>query len=79
MEARILRENFTFYIIPMLNIDGVVNGNYRCDLSAVDLNRQWNIAQKTQHPTIFHSKIVYIKILKYSIFIEFFYKIIISI
>lgn len=25
----------------MLNIDGVLNGNYRVDLSAVDLNRQW--------------------------------------
>jgi murein tripeptide amidase MpaA len=39
VEARILRENFVFYIVPMLNIDGVVNGNYRCNLSGVDLNR----------------------------------------
>lgn len=28
-EPRILRENFIFKIIPMLNIDGVVNGDYR--------------------------------------------------
>lgn len=39
VEARILRENFVFYVVPMLNIDGVVNGNYRVNLSGVDLNR----------------------------------------
>ena len=38
-EARILRENFIFKIVPMLNIDGVINGNYRCNLAGVDLNR----------------------------------------
>ena len=25
----------------MINIDGVVNGNYRCSLAGVDLNRRW--------------------------------------
>jgi len=25
----------------MLNIDGVIIGNYRCNLSGADLNRQW--------------------------------------
>lgn len=39
VEARILRENFLFKIIPMLNIDGVINGNYRCNLAESDLNR----------------------------------------
>lgn len=38
-EAKILRENFIFKIVPMLNIDGVINGNYRCGLAGVDLNR----------------------------------------
>lgn len=41
VEAKILRENFIFFIIPMLNIDGVINGNYRCNLAGVDLNRQY--------------------------------------
>jgi murein tripeptide amidase MpaA len=39
VEARILRENFVFYVVPMLNIDGVINGNYRFNLAGVDLNR----------------------------------------
>ena len=29
-EACILRERFVFYVIPMMNPDGVVLGNYRC-------------------------------------------------
>lgn len=40
-EAKILRDNFVFKIIPMLNPDGVINGNYRCSLAGCDLNRRW--------------------------------------
>jgi murein tripeptide amidase MpaA len=40
-EAVALREKFVFKIIPMLNPDGVINGNYRCSLAGVDLNRRW--------------------------------------
>ena len=29
-EARALRDNFIFKIVPILNPDGVINGNYRC-------------------------------------------------
>jgi cytosolic carboxypeptidase protein 2/3 len=31
--ARYLRNNFVFKIVPMLNPDGVIVGNYRCSLS----------------------------------------------
>lgn len=55
-EAQQLRKQFVFKIVPMLNIDGVLNGNYRVDLSAVDLNRQWLYPNKAQHPTIFYTK-----------------------
>jgi murein tripeptide amidase MpaA len=40
-EAIALRDNFVFKIVPMLNPDGVINGNYRCSLSGQDLNRRW--------------------------------------
>jgi hypothetical protein len=39
--AKTLRKRYVFKIIPMLNIDGVIVGNYRCSLSGSDLNRQW--------------------------------------
>ena len=39
--ARMLRDNFVFKIIPMLNPDGVINGNTRCNIAGVDLNRVW--------------------------------------
>jgi len=32
-EARALRDNFVFKIVPILNPDGVINGNYRCSLA----------------------------------------------
>jgi acetoacetate decarboxylase len=40
-EAALLRDHFIFKIVPMLNPDGVINGNYRCSLAGVDLNRRW--------------------------------------
>ena len=39
--ANLLRNRFVFKIVPMLNPDGVIVGNYRCSLSGLDLNRQW--------------------------------------
>ena len=54
--ARTLRENFVFKIVPMLNPDGVIIGNYRCNLSSVDLNRQWLEPSKKAHPTIYFTK-----------------------
>ena len=55
-EARVLRENFVFKIVPMLNPDGVVNGNYRCDWRERILNRRWKDPVKTLHPTIWAAK-----------------------
>lgn len=51
-----LRENYIFKIIPMLNPDGVINGNLRCNLAAYDLNRTWKDPSSMLHPTIFYSK-----------------------
>ena len=45
-EAILLRDNFVFKIVPMLNPDGVINGNYRCALTGCDLNRRWKNPSK---------------------------------
>jgi murein tripeptide amidase MpaA len=38
-EAKKLRDNIVFKIIPMINVDGVVLGNYRTGFEGRDLNR----------------------------------------
>ncbi|NXN95426.1 CBPC4 carboxypeptidase, partial [Rhinopomastus cyanomelas] len=54
--ADLLRKCFIFKIVPMLNPDGVINGNHRCSLSGDDLNRQWSKPSSQLHPTIYHTK-----------------------
>lgn len=54
--AKYLRNNIVFKIVPMLNPDGVVNGNYRCSVGGLDLNRQWKSPSKVLQPTIYHVK-----------------------
>ncbi|GAB9473299.1 Reticulocyte-binding protein 2 a [Globisporangium polare] len=56
LEARYLRHNFVFKVVPMLNPDGVVHGNYRCSLAGTDLNRQWMYPSADLHPTILATK-----------------------
>ena len=55
-EAKYLRDNFIFKIIPMINVDGVVCGNTRTSLSGCDLNRRWSNPNILLHPEIFYSK-----------------------
>ncbi|CAI9733682.1 cytosolic carboxypeptidase 3 isoform X7 [Octopus vulgaris] len=50
--SNLLREMFVFKIIPMLNPDGVIVGNYRCSLSGRDLNRNYKSTLEGQFPTI---------------------------
>lgn len=40
-EAKFLRKKIVFKVIPMLNVDGVVAGNFRTSLCGKDLNRQF--------------------------------------
>lgn len=49
-EAEGLRSQFIFKIVPMMNPDGVINGNYRCSLFGRDLNRQWKNPDKSSYP-----------------------------
>lgn len=40
----------------MINIDGVICGNFRCDLSGTDLNRNWKMPSPILHPQIYSIK-----------------------
>jgi hypothetical protein len=40
----------------MVNVDGVIYGNFRCDLSGIDLNRIWKNPSKLIHPQIYAIK-----------------------
>lgn len=55
-----LRNCFHFKIVPMLNPDGVIIGNYRCSLSGKDLNRQWIDPKQQLFPEICATKNVYL-------------------
>ncbi|XP_064653134.1 uncharacterized protein LOC135503474 isoform X3 [Lineus longissimus] len=54
--AQEIRNNYIFKIVPMLNPDGVIVGNYRCSLAARDLNRNYRHPKKENFPTIWHTK-----------------------
>jgi len=54
--ARRLRRMLMLKIVPMLNPDGVVLGNYRCSAVGVDLNRQWQDPHEVKMPSIFALK-----------------------
>eukprot|EP00903_Cladosiphon_okamuranus_P010151 g9612.t1 len=54
--ARALRGNVVFKIAPMLNPDGVVNGNYRCSYLGFDLNRHWLTPSAWAQPEILSVK-----------------------
>ena len=51
-EAVKLRKAFVFSIVPMLNPDGVIHGNYRTSLAGTDLNRRYHDPHIYLHPTI---------------------------
>lgn len=54
--AATLRDIYIFKVVPMLNPDGVINGNHRCSLAGEDLNRCWMCPCPRAQPTIFHCK-----------------------
>ncbi|KAI8926625.1 hypothetical protein BC831DRAFT_221843 [Entophlyctis helioformis] len=57
-QAAYLRQHYVIKIIPMLNPDGVIIGNHRCNLMGYDLNRQWRMtdAGKEFAPEIWHAR-----------------------
>ncbi len=59
-----LRNTFVFKIIPMLNPDGVIVGNYRCSLAGKDLNRAWIGPSSKLFPINYHMKLMMRKTLE---------------
>ena len=53
-----LRRKYVFKVVPMLNPDGVIVGNYRTSLAAVDLNRVHKSPRADLFPTIYHTKMM---------------------
>ena len=51
-----MRDKFVFKLVPMLNPDGVIVGNYRCSLAARDLNRNYRHPRRENFPTIYSLK-----------------------
>ena len=45
-EGEFLLKNYVFYVLPMVNPDGVAFGHYRTNLAGKDLNRKWNAGEK---------------------------------
>lgn len=54
--SRFLLDHFVFHIIPMLNIDGVIEGFYRASLTCNDLNRYWINPDPVEHPEVYYTK-----------------------
>ncbi|XP_006865167.1 PREDICTED: cytosolic carboxypeptidase 2 [Chrysochloris asiatica] len=55
-DAQLLRDIFVFKVVPMLNPDGVIVGNYRCSLAGRDLNRHYKTILKESFPCVWHTR-----------------------
>ena len=61
-EAKKLREIYDFYIVPMMNPDGVLVGNSRTSFAGCDLNRRWAKPNEILHPEIYFTKNLILKL-----------------
>eukprot|EP00760_Papus_ankaliazontas_P019128 PhM_4_TR17898/c0_g2_i1/m.7422 len=55
-ESAYLRRTFVWKIIPMITVDGVINGNHRCSLLGRDMNREYDNPTPHGHPVIYSIK-----------------------
>ncbi|XP_042301970.1 cytosolic carboxypeptidase 2 isoform X2 [Sceloporus undulatus] len=63
-DAQLLRDLFIFKVVPMLNPDGVIVGNYRCSLAGRDLNRNYRTLLKESFPCIWHTRAMIKRVLE---------------
>ncbi|CAD8097392.1 unnamed protein product [Paramecium primaurelia] len=55
-QAEKLLDQLIFVIVPMMNVDGVIFGNYRTGCAGRDLNRQFRDSCKKLYPTVYAMK-----------------------
>lgn len=58
-EAKLLRKNFVFKIIPIINVDGVSSGHFRLDRGGFNLNRCYLEPDPKKDPEIYAIKKVF--------------------
>jgi murein tripeptide amidase MpaA len=51
-----IKKSFTYYIIPIINPEGIILGNYRTNINGYDLNRNWRNPTIESQPEIFGIK-----------------------
>ena len=61
-ESEELLKRYVFKIVPMINPDGVIYGNSRCDISGADINRQWSFPSRDLFPTVEACKTMMIRL-----------------
>lgn len=61
-EAKYLREQIVFKIVPMINPDGVTIGNFRTSLCGKDLNRTFKLPNELLIPEVKGLKELVIKL-----------------
>jgi len=58
-----LLKRYIFKIFPMVNVDGVIYGNSRCDISGTDVNRKWTRnPNKFLYPIVNDVKVLFSKL-----------------
>lgn len=54
--AKYILDHNIVRVVPMINVDGVVEGSYRCSMTGHDLNRMWGQPNQVLNPEIYHTK-----------------------
>lgn len=58
--AKLLRDQFVFKIVPIVNPDGVARGNFRTDQNGINLNRVYSNPSVYEWPTVFAIKRLFV-------------------
>ena len=62
IRAKLLRDNFVFVLIPMLNPDAVYRGHYRVDTQGNNLNRFYKNPSFENQPTIYAARELFLNL-----------------